>query len=181
VQDIVGNNLLNLEKLERQIKLETESQKELFEQFKIQQELVKHWPAIHPLEWNGKITGKFGRRIDPFTGFLASHKGIDISIDKGTPIYSTGDGVVVFADKSIGGYGKLIRISHSNGLETWFGHLSKIDVRKGQRIKRGQKIGEVGSSGRSTAPHLHYEIRYNNKPQNPLEYFYDEAIFPENQ
>jgi murein DD-endopeptidase MepM/ murein hydrolase activator NlpD len=117
----------------------------------------------------GILTDGFGGRSDPFTGEAGQHNAVDISSAAGAPIRSPADGIVVKAEWA-NGYGQVVYISHGYGYSTRYGHLSKIGVRAGQRVKRGDVIGNVGSTGRSTGPHLHYEVRVNNNPVNPLEY-----------
>lgn len=119
------------------------------------------WPA------HGWLTGTFGGRPDPFTGEPELHQGIDISTDKGNPVYATADGTVASASPA-GEYGNLIVLAHAFGLSTRYGHLSRFKVREGQRIARGDVIGYVGSTGRSTGAHLHYEILANGRQINPL-------------
>jgi len=124
-------------------------------------------PNLWPVE--GKVTGSFGERIDPFNGEGAFHSGVDISSPVGTQIIAPADGVVVLSDFS-GGYGRCIEIDHSNGISTRYGHLSGYAVTTGQTVRRGDVIGYVGDSGRSTGPHLHYEVRINDTPVNPYKY-----------
>lgn len=124
-------------------------------------------PSLWPVE--GRITGSFGERIDPFNGEGAFHRGIDISTAYGTRILAPADGVVVFAGPE-NGYGRLIEIEHANGITTRYGHMSAMAVTAGQRVTRGDVIGFVGNSGRSTAPHLHYEVWLHNSPVNPYKY-----------
>ncbi|MDQ7079893.1 MAG: DUF5930 domain-containing protein [Paracoccaceae bacterium] len=116
-----------------------------------------------------RVTSPFGIRVHPVTHKRRMHEGYDMAAPYGTPVYATGEGVVTFAGWA-GGYGRLIKIRHSNGFETRYGHLKKIRVKKGQRVSRGQRIGDMGSSGRSTGPHVHYEVRLGGKPVNPLKY-----------
>ena len=124
-------------------------------------------PNLWPVE--GRITAGFGERIDPFNGEGAFHRGIDISTAFGTPVRAPADGIVTFAgDES--GYGRLIQIEHSQGILTRYGHLSGFAVTEGQRVTRGQVIGYVGMSGRSTGPHLHYEVWVHNSPVNPYKF-----------
>lgn len=118
------------------------------------------WPVIGP------ITGAFGERIDPFNGEGAFHAGVDISCTYGQPIIAPGDGVVTYAG-FYSGYGRMIQIDHGNGVSTRFGHLSAFAVTDGENVHRGQVIGYVGLSGRSTGPHLHYEVRIHDVPVNP--------------
>lgn len=124
-------------------------------------------PNLWPVE--GQVTGSFGERIDPFNGEGAFHSGVDIGSSYGHPIVAPADGVVTLTD-TMGGYGKTIMIDHGNGISTRYGHLSGFAVTAGQRVQRGDLIGYVGESGRSTGPHLHYEVRINDTPVNPYKY-----------
>ena len=124
-------------------------------------------PSIWPV--NGRLEDGFGGRIDPFSGEGAHHTGVDIIAPTGTVVRATGDGVVSMAEWS-GGYGRLVIIDHGDGLHTYYAHLSKIGVLPGQEIRQGQVLGLVGSSGRVTAPHLHYEVRVGSTPVNPTRY-----------
>jgi murein DD-endopeptidase MepM/ murein hydrolase activator NlpD len=124
-------------------------------------------PNLWPVE--GQITGSFGERIDPFNGEGAFHSGVDISAGYGQPVIAPADGSVVFAD-FMGGYGRAIVLDHGHGISTRFGHLASFAVISGQRVHRGDTIGYVGLSGRSTGPHLHYEVRINDTPVNPHKY-----------
>ena len=114
----------------------------------------------------------FGYRSDPFTKVRKFHEGMDFSAKTGTPIYATGDGIVGRADNTASGYGNHIVLRHGFGYETLYGHLSKYKVRAGQRVKRGDVIGYVGSTGRSEAPHLHYEVHKNGDVVNPINFYY---------
>jgi murein DD-endopeptidase MepM/ murein hydrolase activator NlpD len=124
-------------------------------------------PNLWPVE--GAITGSFGERIDPFNGEGAFHSGVDISASLGQPVIAPADGVVVFADFS-GGYGRAIVLDHGHNITTRYGHLASFAVAAGQYVHRGDTIGYVGLSGRSTGPHLHYEVRINDTPVNPHKY-----------
>lgn len=124
-------------------------------------------PNLWPVE--GQVTGSFGERIDPFNGEGAFHSGVDIGSSYGHPIIAPADGVVTVTE-TMGGYGKTIMIDHGNGISTRYGHLSGFAVTAGQRVQRGEVIGYVGESGRSTGPHLHYEVRINDTPVNPYKY-----------
>jgi murein DD-endopeptidase MepM/ murein hydrolase activator NlpD len=130
------------------------------------QELAAATPSIWPA--HGWLSGTFGGRRDPFTGLPGFHQGIDISTDRGQPVYATADGTVASAGRA-GEYGNLIVLSHAFGLSTRYGHLSRFNVGVGQTIKRGDVIGYVGSTGRSTGSHLHYEILVNGRLINPLQ------------
>jgi murein DD-endopeptidase MepM/ murein hydrolase activator NlpD len=124
-------------------------------------------PDLWPVE--GQITGSFGERIDPFNGEGAFHSGVDISSSYGQPVIAPADGVVEFAD-FLGGYGRMIVLDHGHAITTRYGHLSGVAVVAGQSVHRGDTIGYVGLTGRSTGPHLHYEVRINDTPVNPHKY-----------
>lgn len=124
-------------------------------------------PLGVPLQSRFRLTSGFGGRNDPINGSARMHEGQDLAGDYGTSIFATADGTVTYAGWE-GGYGRLIKIRHIFGIETRYGHLSQIDVKVGQKISRGEKIGDMGNSGRSTGTHLHYEVRLSGKPVNPM-------------
>jgi len=124
-------------------------------------------PNLWPVE--GQVTGSFGERIDPFNGEGSFHRGIDIAVTYGEPIMAPADGIVTFAD-FMNGYGRAVILEHRAGLSTLYGHMSGFSVAAGQYVHRGDTLGYVGLSGRSTGPHLHYEVRINNVPVNPYKY-----------
>jgi murein DD-endopeptidase MepM/ murein hydrolase activator NlpD len=126
-------------------------------------------PSIWPVQGH-LIMSSYGQRTDPFSGEGAFHKGVDISAPAGMDVRATADGIIVHAEWVAGGYGRLIVIDHGGGLETYYGHLSKIYVRAGQEVRRGDVVGAVGSTGRATAPHLHYEVRIGGSPVNPYRF-----------
>lgn len=121
------------------------------------------WPVL------GHITDSFGERLDPFSGEGAFHTGVDVASDYGAPVHATADGVITIADDHAG-YGRLVVIDHGFGITTWYAHLSAFSAVPGARIKRGAVVGYTGISGRSTGPHVHYEVRVNNAPVNPWRY-----------
>jgi len=121
------------------------------------------WPVL------GHITDSFGERLDPFSGEGAFHTGVDVASDYGAPVHATADGVVISAENHAG-YGRVVVIDHGFGITTWYAHLSSFSTITGTRIKRGQVVGYCGISGRSTGPHVHYEVRMNNAPVNPWRY-----------
>jgi murein DD-endopeptidase MepM/ murein hydrolase activator NlpD len=123
-------------------------------------------PSVQPVQ-SLSFTSNFGIRSDPFRGTAAMHAGVDIPGPTGTPIYATADGIVATADRR-GGYGNLVEVNHGKGIATRYGHLSKIVVAEGSRVTRGQLIGLMGSTGRSTGPHLHYEVRMDGRAVNPV-------------
>ena len=132
-----------------------------------QVEILSSTPSIAPVR--GILTDGFGGRQDPFTGEPGTHNAVDISSAIGQAVHAPADGIVVKSEWA-NGYGNVVYISHGNGYSTRYGHLSGFAVQPGQHVKRGDIIGYVGSTGRSTGPHLHYEVRLNNNPVNPLEY-----------
>ncbi len=124
-------------------------------------------PSIMPV--NGRITDGFGERLDPFSGEGAFHTGVDVGADYGAPVSVTADGMVLDAGEH-SGYGRVVIVDHGFGITTWYAHLSSYAVIAGTRVKRGEVIGYTGISGRSTGPHVHYEVRVNNAPVNPRHY-----------
>ncbi len=126
-------------------------------------------PVRKPVPGELEVSSPFGVRRDPFLGTPAMHTGLDLRGEKGEPVHATADGKVAIAGRD-GGYGNLIEIDHGHGLSTRYGHLSEIDVKVGQRVHIGQVIGKIGSTGRSTGPHLHYETRINGEPVNPQKF-----------
>jgi len=132
--------------------------------------LLSHVPSIKPSD--GWYTSGFGYRINPFTSAKKLHEGIDIASNIGTPVHAPADGTVIYAGNR-SAYGIVIVINHGFGITTRYAHLSKIFVKVGDKLKRGNKIAAVGNTGRSTGPHLHYEVRLNNIPQNPRRYILD--------
>jgi murein DD-endopeptidase MepM/ murein hydrolase activator NlpD len=124
-------------------------------------------PSDKPVK-TAAFTSGYGVRSDPFRGGAAMHAGIDLAGPHGTPIYATADGMVTTAKWNSGGYGNLIKVDHGRGIETRYGHLAQMLVRDGQQVKRGQLIGRMGSTGRSTGNHLHYEVRIDGRAVNPI-------------
>ncbi|MBS1762525.1 MAG: M23 family metallopeptidase [Bacteroidetes bacterium] len=141
-----------------------------------QEEKLASIPAIQPVSNKqlNRIASGFGMRIDPVYGTPKLHKGLDFTAPQGTPIYATGNGVVKVASRMDGGYGNHVIINHGYGYETLYGHMVRINVRPGQRVTRGQVIGWVGSTGKSTGPHCHYEVHVNKQEVNPVYFFYND-------
>jgi len=166
----ISNLERDVETLVRKVKLELSSFDDIHQKIINNREKLKYIPSIKPVE-GGYLNSGYGYRRDPFDGARRFHHGQDFSVFSGTPIQSPASGTVKRTGYR-GGYGKYIVLDHGYGYETKYLHLSKINVKKGQSITRGEIIGESGNSGRSTAPHLHYEVLYNGTPQNPLDYFY---------
>jgi len=140
-------------------------------------EQMKSLPSLWPVE--GRLGSGFAQRIDPFSGEGAFHKGVDIGAPTGAPVHATADGIVVSAEPVTGGYGRLVIVDHGGGVQTYYAHLSKILVHPGQVLRRGELVGLVGSSGRTTAPHLHYEVRVGGAPMNPYRYLAHASVYHE--
>ncbi len=138
--------------------------------------MIASIPAIQPISNKGltRVASGFGYRIDPFYRVSRMHTGLDFTAPRGTPVFASGDGMVIVASSSYGGYGNQIVINHGYGYQTLYAHLSGFAVRKGTKVKRGDKIGYVGSTGKSTAPHLHYEVIKNGYKVNPVFFFYND-------
>lgn len=155
--------------LYRGLKLEQLSYKDIRDSLKNDLARIRNTPSVRPLE-AGSYTSGFGYRRHPYTNSSDQHRGLDISVRSGTSVHTTAGGRVVATrfDRNLGLY---VKIDHGNGFQTLYGHLRDITIVQGQRVSRGDEIGHSGSTGRSTAPHLHYEVRHYNEPQNPLNYF----------
>ncbi len=162
--------------IKNRILLENESYNTLISVIKKQDKALTSIPSIYPLSRKDikHIGSGFGYRMHPILHVIKLHTGIDLSASRGTPVHATGDGIVIRADASSGGYGRCIRINHGYSYMTLYAHLSQILVVPGQVVKRGQLIGYVGNTGRSTGPHLHYEVRINGKPVNPVRFLFDD-------
>ena len=161
------NRLINLEKL---------SYSELAVQIENNKDDILAYPAIFPVDnGNKRLTSNFGYRRDPFSNKYKFHDGHDYSARIGTDVRTTANGRVK-KSKYWGTFGNYIEIDHGNGYVTVYGHLSKRNVQKGDKVYRGQKIGEVGNTGRSTAPHLHYEVKHRNKAVDPSSYYFETPI-----
>jgi murein DD-endopeptidase MepM/ murein hydrolase activator NlpD len=164
---------LDIEKLSRQVNFELASYETIYEKVKGDIDRIRHIPSIRPVS-GGFLNSSFGYRQDPIDDVRRFHQGQDITVPSGTPIFAPADGVVKRA-YYIGGFGNHVKLGHSSGYTTTFAHLSKIFVRHGQKINRGDIIGETGNTGRSTAPHLHYEVHFRGAPKNPIDYFFTQA------
>ena len=180
---IIKNTDLNLKLISKQISIQAASFNELIQVINDKELMASSIPAILPIARKNivRFSSPFGWRIHPIYHVLRFHEGIDITAHTGTPVYATGDGLVIRADASAHGYGNHIRIAHGFGYVTLYAHLSKILVKPGQFVHRGDLIGLVGSTGLSTAPHLHYEVRFNGKPVNPVNFYYNDLSDKEYQ
>lgn len=158
----------DIDKMLRQARLQAEGYQEILESLKATDDRLRSTPSLRPVNV-GFVTSRFGSRIDPYTGRKTPHRGIDFSARKGTPVFATADGVVAFSGRWRK-YGEVVEVSHGHGFITRFAHLEKRLVRKGQKVRRGDIIGRVGSTGRSTFAHLHYEVEQDGHRVNPLRY-----------
>lgn len=165
-----------LDKLDREIIFQQQSYQDIYKKSKYNKELFAHIPAIKPMTGNFSYHG-FGKRLHPILGIVRPHEGVDIANDIGTPVYSTGDGVIEFAGNSASNYGVAVEVNHGFGYKSWYAHLLRPAVRVGQKIKRGDLIAYSGNSGLSTGPHLHYEVRLNGEKKNPVVYFIDDVDY----
>ena len=178
--DILIATTEKIDKITSQLVVQSKSFDEVFEMSKNKAKFLSSMPAIQPVSNKDlrRLSSFFGYRMDPFYKVMKHHEGVDFSAPLGTDIYATGDGVVVEVGGSKRGYGNSVMIDHGFGYSTFYAHCSKIIVKRGQQIKRGQIIAKVGNTGKSTAPHLHYEVHKNNKPIDPINYFFSD-ITPE--
>jgi murein DD-endopeptidase MepM/ murein hydrolase activator NlpD len=160
-----------LQSLDQTVGTLSEKSTHLEAYFKDQREFLASTPSIWPLR--GYLSERFGNRTDPFTGLRDFHPGIDISVPRGTKVLAPADGVIVFCGAK-SGYGNALVIDHGFGVVTRYGHLDGFNTRPGQRVRRGDVIGFSGNTGRSTAPHLHYEVWVHDQARNPIEYIIDE-------
>jgi Membrane proteins related to metalloendopeptidases len=174
--EIVVDIAKRLDQVASQLYVQSKSYDEVFEMALNKAEMLSSIPAIQPVKDADikRISSYYGYRTDPFYKVSKFHNGIDYSAPIGTEIYATGDGKVVNVEKSKWGYGNLLTIDHGFGYKTQYAHLQKFEVKKGQNVKRGQLIGYVGNTGKSTAPHLHYEVLKNGKALNPVHFFYND-------
>lgn len=172
--DLVISTTKRLDIISKELVVQSKSLDEIAKLAKDKEKLLSAIPAIQPVKNEDlrHVASGFGYRSDPFTKIRKFHAGMDFSAKTGTPIYATGDGVVTRADNRASGYGNHIVIKHGYGYETLYAHLSKYKAKVGQRVKRGDVIGYVGSTGRSEAPHLHYEVHKNGQVINPVNFYY---------
>lgn len=171
---LVINTSKRVDVISKELAIQSKSLDEILKLAKDKNKLLAAIPAIQPVKNENlrQMASGFGYRTDPFTKAKKFHAGMDFSAKSGTPIFATGDGVVDRADNTASGYGNHIVIKHGFGYETLYAHLSKYNVKRGQRVKRGDIIGFVGSTGRSEAPHLHYEVHKNGSVVNPINFYY---------
>ncbi len=174
--EIIASIEQKVSHLKRQVAIQQNSFDELLQLAQKWKDYWNHVPAIQPVDNKHlrRLASGFGYRIDPIYKVRKFHEGLDFSAPIGTPIYATGDGTVEKVKRSRRGYGNHVIINHGFGYKTLYAHMSKIIVKPGQKVKRGQIIGYVGNTGKSTAPHLHYEVWKNGKKVNPINYFFND-------
>ncbi|CAM4155497.1 M23 family metallopeptidase [Zobellia nedashkovskayae] len=172
--EMVTATTKRLDIIKKQMSIQSKSLDEITKLAEEKEKFLMAIPAIQPVtnESLKRMASGFGWRSDPFTKARKLHRGMDFSAPKGTPVYAPGDGKVTRADNGSSGYGKHIRINHGYGYKTLYGHLSEYNVKKGQKVKRGDLIGFVGNTGRSEAPHLHYEVWKDEERINPINFYY---------
>jgi murein DD-endopeptidase MepM/ murein hydrolase activator NlpD len=171
---LVINTTKRIDVLSKELAIQSKSLDAILKLAEAKSDFLSSIPAIQPVRNENlkQMASGFGYRTDPFTKARKMHEGMDFTAKTGTPIFATGDGVVAKADNTASGYGNHIVIRHGFGYETLYAHLSKYKARAGQRVKRGDVIGYVGSTGRSEGPHLHYEVHKDKKVVNPLNFYY---------
>ena len=171
---LIINTAKRLDILTKQTVVQSRSLDEIERLAANKEALIAAIPTIQPIKNKDltRVASGYGYRIDPFTKKRRFHYGMDFTTKRGTPIYASGNGMVKRADNRSSGYGKHIRIDHGFGYVSLYAHLSKYNVRRGQKVRRGDIIGYVGNTGRSAGPHLHYEIIKDNQKINPLNFYY---------
>ena len=172
--DLIINTTKRVDVLTKQLVVQSKSLDEILKLAKSKEKLLAAIPAIQPIRNENlkRMASGFGYRSDPFTKARKFHEGMDFTAKMGTPVFASGDGIVSRADNTASGFGNHIVIRHGFGYETLYAHLSRYKTRVGQYVKRGDIIGYVGSTGRSEAPHLHYEVHKNGDVVNPLNFYY---------
>ena len=175
-EELIVGTKGTLDRLKRQMYVQSKSFDELEKLAIDKNQMLASIPAIQPIHNKDlkRFASGFGMRMHPIYKVRKMHTGVDFSAPTGTPIFSSGDGKVVKVEKSGRGYGNQVEIDHGYNYITKYAHMSKIDVKVGQVVKRGQVIGKVGNTGTSVAPHLHYEVIYKNKKVNPVHFFFND-------
>jgi murein DD-endopeptidase MepM/ murein hydrolase activator NlpD len=174
--ELIRNSKQMLNRLDKEVVFQRSSYEQIYNQYEHNKVVFASMPAIKPMVGTYSYHG-FGLRNDPLIGNLRKHEGVDIHGDVGTPVYATGDGEVEFTGPTGSSYGTALMINHGYGYKSWYAHLSKCVARSGQKVKRGALIAYSGNTGRSTGPHLHYEVIRNGEKQNPVEYFVDDIDY----
>jgi len=174
--DLIKNTMQQADQIEKQLVVQSKSFDEVVKLAKDKEKMLSHIPAIQPIENKDltRMASGYGWRIHPILKTRRMHYGMDFTAKTGTPIYATADGVVKHAGWKANGFGNHVVINHGYGYETLYAHMSKVAVKNGQKVKRGQVIGYVGNTGLSAGPHCHYEVHINGKRVNPINYYYND-------
>lgn len=175
--EIIKQTAKRIDDFSKRLYIQSKSFDEVYKMASTKKERLDHVPAIMPLRKNScSIISGFGTRYHPILHYRKMHTGVDLSAKTGTPIYATGDGTVQVAGRSdeLSGYGITVLINHGYGYQTLYGHMSDVNVRHGQKVKRGELLGHVGSTGLASGPHCHYEVWLNGKKVNPIYYFFND-------
>ena len=174
--DVVMHVAGKLDTIASRLYYQSVSYDKVFEMARKKSEMLSCIPAIIPVKTTDikQISSYFGYRTDPIYKVTKYHSGMDFAASKGTDVYASGDGVVVELERNYWGYGNVVTIDHGYGYQTRYAHLSKFAVKKGQKVKRGQLVGYVGSTGKATGPHLHYEVLKNEKQVDPIHFFFND-------
>ncbi|MEQ8361074.1 MAG: peptidoglycan DD-metalloendopeptidase family protein [Cytophagales bacterium] len=175
-ETLILSTFQKIDKIKKKMYIQSKSYDEILKMANDKAKMLASIPAIQPISNKElkRLASGYGMRIHPIYKVRKMHTGVDFSAERGTPIYATGDGIVRRATYSLGGYGRQVEINHGYGYVTKYAHMSKFIVKKGQKVKRGEIIGYVGSTGTSVAPHLHYEVIRNKKKVNPVHYFFND-------
>jgi murein DD-endopeptidase MepM/ murein hydrolase activator NlpD len=176
--DLIISTSKRLDQLTKRIVVHSKSLDDIINLAENKEALLASIPAIQPVKNDDlkRTASGFGMRMDPIYRYRKMHNGMDFSAPTGTEVYATGDAVVKEIERTnrSGGYGNLIILDHGFGIVTYYAHLEDVNVRKNQKVSRGEIIGFVGNTGKSTGPHLHYEVRRNGRPVNPINYYYND-------
>ncbi|MGB2869372.1 MAG: M23 family metallopeptidase [Bacteroidota bacterium] len=177
VNDLLNRLRSSVSKAEKELRLQYTSYDEVSKNYEKNKLRFAHLPAIKPMDGYYSKKG-IGIRLHPVLNIYRQHEGLDIANDVGTPVYAAADGSVQYSGRD-GGYGLMVEVNHGFSFKTLYAHLSKILVREGQQVRRGDLIGRSGNTGLSSGPHLHYEVRLNGVAQNPVDYFFDDINYQE--
>ncbi|MCB0409171.1 MAG: peptidoglycan DD-metalloendopeptidase family protein [Flavobacteriales bacterium] len=179
--ELIIETATKLDKLSKQLYIQSKSFDEVFKMAKKKEEMLAAIPAIQPVQNEDltRMASGYGMRMHPILKYRKFHAGMDFTAPRGTPIYATGKGTVIQADDKASGYGNHVRIQHGYGYITLYAHMSKIKVKEGDKVNRGDIIGYVGNSGLSAGPHCHYEVRKNDEPVNPVNFYFNDLTAEE--
>ncbi len=174
--ELVVESAKKIDQISKQLYIQSKSYDEVFKMAKSKEKMIASIPAIQPIPNKNlkRMASGYGMRMHPIHKIWKKHTGMDFSAERGTEIYATGDGKVIHAEKSRRGYGYHIIIDHGYGYQTLYGHMQSFNVRRGQKVSRGEIIGYVGNTGTSVAPHLHYEVIRNGEKINPINFYFND-------